>query len=179
MYRKLEVLREAILEHFKEQIFFYSDIDIIFLKPLLESSLLLMGEHDLAVQQGWPSEKICAGFMIIKGNSRTLKMIDMALYLMEKEGGLDDQNALRIVLESMPKEELSWVLLPSLQYPNGRRALKGYQPESFHLYKKGALLDIDPSIVLFHANCCIGLEDKIDFILRVQNEYEKIGKNYE
>jgi hypothetical protein len=45
MLNKLQLLQSAILENWGK-VFFYSDIDIIFLKPILTHSLNLLGNHD-------------------------------------------------------------------------------------------------------------------------------------
>lgn len=175
MYHKLEILHKAILEHWNDQIFFYSDIDIIFLKPILNTVLKLLKDRDFLIQQGWPSNKLCAGFIVMKGNTRTLRWIEMALGLMKKGICHDDQTALRIALKNISKEEISWEFLPSLQFPNGKRVLK---EDSNHLYTKDTEIHLDPSILLFHANCCIGLENKMHFLNRVQERFKQNISSY-
>jgi Nucleotide-diphospho-sugar transferase len=170
MYRKLEILRDAVLEHLDGKVFIYSDIDIIFLRPILDTVLKLLGNNDCIVQQGWPSTSLCAGFMIIRGNEKTKNWIDQALALMEQGICPNDQRALRKALEDIPKKELSLNFLPSLQFPNGRRVLKD---KSLSLYTNDAEIAIDDSILLFHANCCKGLENKMHFLSRVKELYER------
>ncbi len=174
MYRKLQMLREAVLDHWGGQVFFYTDIDIIFLKPILNAALDHLGNSDFVIQQAWPSQNICAGFIIMRGNEKTLHLIDMALDLMETDVCSNDQSALQLALKNIPKEELDWTLLPSLAFPNGKRVLKDYQIGSKQLYSMNSEINLDDSILLFHANCCIGLEEKIHFLTRVQQEHAKI-----
>lgn len=173
MFRKLQMLRQAVEKHIDQGIFFYSDIDVIFLRSILGPSLQFLGDHDLVFQQSWPRQNLCAGFMVVRGSPRTLKLINTAIDFMEKGICSDDQKALRRAIRTLPSEEISWTLLPPLQFPNGNRALKD---GSLHLgshYSQKREIEIDDSILLFHANCCVGLENKIDFLCRVQEEFNK------
>lgn len=166
MLRKLELLQEAIKENWN-QIFFYSDIDIIFLKPILEESLICLGSHDFVVQQGWPRKKLCAGFFVMKGNEKTLNLIMKAYHLLKTKKCVDDQVAIQDALDTSEKGFLSWAFLPSEKFPNGNRVLK----KSKEHYSVNSEIEIDDSILLFHANCCIGLENKYHFLTRVQELY--------
>lgn len=178
MFRKLQMLRQAVEEHIDQKVFFYSDIDIIFLRPIIDSCLHFLGDLDFVIQQGWPEQKLCAGFIVFRGSKRTLKLIDTALDLMERGICPDDQKALRRAMQMIPPEELSWAFLPPLQFPNGRRAFKNSSLKMSSLYSKTTEIDIDDSILLFHANCCIGLENKIDFLARVQEEFNQKIKSH-
>lgn len=173
MLRKLELLRDAIYENGENQVFFYSDVDIIFLKPILQTALQCLGDKDFVVQQGWPRNKLCAGFFAMRGNERTLNLILAALDLMEKQTSLDDQRAIQIILRRAPSHEIAWGFLPSLQFPNGKRVLKNYLCRSKELYSPNSEIELDDSILLFHANCAIGLPNKYHFLMRVQEEYAK------
>jgi hypothetical protein len=175
MFRKLQILRQAIQDHMDRNIFFYSDIDIIFLRPIIDASLRLLGDHDFVIQQGWPHQKLCAGFIVMRGSPRTLKLINTAIDLMERGICLDDQKALRRAIQIIAPNELSWTFLPPLQFPNGNRVFKEEPLKRGSHYSKDKEIKIDDSILLFHANCCIGLENKIDFLLRIQEEFN--GKN--
>jgi hypothetical protein len=163
MLRKLEMLQEAVLEHWGDRIFFYSDIDIIFFKPIIPTILNHLKERDLVAQQGWPGRQLCAGFLVMKGNEATLKLITRAIQLLQNGGAKEDQTALRKILALYP-EEIKWALLPSEQFPNGKRVLKS--PRSN--------IELDRSILLFHANCCIGLEQKYEFLNRVIQQYSRM-----
>jgi hypothetical protein len=167
MLYKLELLQRAIIENWNDQIFFYADIDILFLEPILEEALACLGTNDFVVQQGWPRNGLCAGFFVMKGNEKTWKLITAAYDLLEKKICVDDQKAIELALENFRKEEISWDFLPSKQFANGRRVLKN----SKELYSKDSLLELDPSILLFHANCCIGLENKYHFLERVEDAF--------
>lgn len=165
MLNKLKVLKRAVLENWGGKIFFYSDVDIIFLKPILETSLEHLGSLDFVVQQGWPRNKLCAGFFVMRGNERTLQLINAAYDLLEEKVCIDDQVALQKVLDDLSEDSIAWKLLPSEQYPNGRRVLR----DPLGHYAKDSEIELPDEIILFHANCCIGLEHKYDFLQRVQH----------
>ncbi len=167
MLRKLEMTREAILENWEGPPFFYSDIDIVFIKPILETSIKLLGKHDFVIQQGWPEASLCAGFFIMKGNDKTLKLLDQAIDLLQREVCVDDQVALQTALKKKSSKDISWALLPSEQFPNGRRVFKNRGKGLSSLYTIDSEIELDPSILLFHANCCVGLENKYHFLNKV------------
>ena len=171
MLRKLELLHEAIQENWNDQIFIYSDIDLIFLRPALEVLLSHLGENDFVIQEGWPRNKICAGFFVMRGNQKTLKLITTAIRLLRKKERTDDQAAMQAALSYFKPGEIAWKFLPSEQFPNGRRVLKNYREESKQLYIPGSEITLDDSIILFHANCTLGLENKYHFLDRVQEEF--------
>ncbi|MEI8365603.1 MAG: putative nucleotide-diphospho-sugar transferase, partial [Parachlamydiaceae bacterium] len=164
---------EAIEAHWGNQIFFYSDIDIIFLKPVLEVALTHLGDNDFVVQQGWPQNALCAGFFVMRGNEKTLKLITTALRLLQKKECIDDQVALQMALKSFGPEEIAWKFLPSEQFPNGRRVLKNSNGMTRQIASTDFEIALDDSIVLFHANCVVGLDKKYQFLKRVQEEYFK------
>lgn len=168
MLNKLKLLQKAILENW-DQIFFYSDIDIIFLKPILDKSLELLGNNDFVVQQGWPKNKLCAGFFVMKGNEKNLGLITKAFKLLNEKVCVDDQEALQTVLNNLNNDEIAWELLPPKLYPNGRFVLK----QSKELYSKHSLIELNQSMILFHANCCIGLENKYHFLKQVQQKFQE------
>jgi len=169
MLHKLEFLIEAIQENWN-RVFLYSDIDLIFLKPALETILFHLQGRDFVIQQGWPSTGICAGFFAMRGNERTLKWFSQAHDLFQKGICSDDQTALQLALRKFLTNDLSWTFLPSEQFSNGRKVLKNIL-ENRGMYSKDSEISLDPSIVLFHANCCLGLENKTHFLEKVQKEY--------
>lgn len=163
MLNKLEMLHHAILDNWNNQVFFYSDVDIIFLRPTLQTSLEHLSGNDFAIQQGWPRNGICAGFFIMRGNERTLNLIKRAIELLQTGICIDDQVAMQTALNEY-SEEVAWKFLPSEQYPNGRRVMKQQQG---HYHKESEIV-LDDSIILFHANCCVGLENKYHFLKHVE-----------
>lgn len=168
MLRKLEMLEEAIVENWN-QIFFYSDIDIIFLKPILEIALNHLGDNDFVVQQSWPRKRLCAGFFVMRGNKKTLKLIRQAHYLLREKKCIDDQVAIQTALKDFKKGEIAWQFLPSEQFPNGNRVLKNHSGQ----YTVDSEIVLHDSILLFHATNCIGLDYKYHFLTQVQEEFLK------
>lgn len=164
MLNKLKLIEHAILENWGGKVFIYSDIDITFLRPILDISLQHLGEKDFIAQQGWPRNKICAGFLVMRGNERTLRLIETAYELLRDKVCADDQAALQRVLDSWNGGGIDWGFLPSEQFPNGRRVLK--HTEGY--YTDDSDIELDGSIVMFHASCCIGLENKCRFLRRVE-----------
>lgn len=167
MLYKLKLLEEAILAHWNDRAFIYSDIDIIFLKPILEVSLYHLGERDFVVQQGWPRNGLCAGFFVMKGNERTLKLIQEAYRLLEERVCIDDQAAIQHALDNF-EGNIAWSFLPSEQYPNGRKVLK----DKVGHYTPASEIVLDKRMILFHANCCLGVENKYHFLRRVEQEFQ-------
>lgn len=176
---KLYMLRDAIYEHIDQKVFFYSDIDIIFLRPVIDLCLQHLQDHDFVIQEGWPSGKLCSGFMAIKGSKRTLNLIEVALDLMENKNCKDDQVALRKAVQLISSDQLSWDLLPSNLFPNGFRVMKNcYAIKKYYTKNAQIEFEFDDSVALFHANCCIGIENKIDLINEFQEKFkEKMDVN--
>ena len=168
MLRKLELLQEAIRENWNDQVFFYSDVDIVFLRPVLEVALAHLGKMDFVVQQAWPRDGLCAGFFVMRGNPRTLQLITAAHRRLQEQKSSDDQMAINVCLKDFGPGEIAWKFLPSEQFPNGRRVLK---QGSF--YAVDSEIVLDDAIRLFHANCTIGLANKYHFLTRVQQEFRR------
>jgi len=169
MQNKLKMLREAVLDNWGE-IFFYSDVDIIFLKPALARSIELLGDRDFVVQQEWPSDALCAGFFVMRGNAKTLQLITRAEKLLEEGICPDDQVALQQSLNKFAPEKIAWSYLPIQEYPNGRFVLSSTQK----LYVPYSPLKVRKHMLLLHANWCVGLENKYHFLRAVEAEFAKL-----
>ncbi|MBX9839653.1 MAG: glycosyltransferase family 77 protein [Silvanigrellaceae bacterium] len=150
-------------------LFIFSDIDIIFLKPILKLVLDHLGEHDFVVQQGWPRNGLCAGFFVMRGNERTLRLLRKASDLLIEEK-FSEQIALQKAL-NVSADEISWAFLPIEFFSNGAYVLKHRHEQKPGRYETNSELILDHSIALFHANCCIGLENKYHFLQRVQEKF--------
>jgi hypothetical protein len=169
MLKKLKLMERAILENWG-QVFFHSDIDIIFLKPILQRSLAHLGNRDFVVQQSWPKNKLCAGFFVMRGNEKTLQFVQKAYALLENNLCTHDQEALQIVLANYKEGEIDWMLLPIKEYPTGRRILKYSE---IH-YSKNSEIELTDSMIMFHASCCIGPENKFHFLNRVHEKFNQM-----
>lgn len=166
---KLRMLKAAVLENWGE-VFFYSDIDIIFLKPTIARSLQLLGDRDFVVQQEWPAHAICAGFFVMRGNEKTLRLITRAEKLLEDEVFAGDQMALQQSLNEFAPGEIAWSYLPAREYPNGRCVLNINQK----IYTPDSPLKVGKHMLLFHGNWCVGLEHKYHFLRAVEAEFSKL-----
>ncbi|MCH9630438.1 MAG: hypothetical protein S4CHLAM37_04380 [Chlamydiia bacterium] len=184
MLNKLELLEQAVRENWNNQVFFFSDIDIIFFDSIIPKALQCLGERDFVAQQGFVTQKsaaykICAGFFVMRGNLKTLKLIRTAYDLLEKGICIDDQVAIRKALKILKLEKIDWGLLPLEEFANGRIVLRKNQknPNSLYLYHADSKIELPDSIVMFHATFCKGLDLKLDFLKRVQEEYVRVKKN--
>jgi hypothetical protein len=173
MLYKLELMIRAIRENLDDQVFFFSDIDIIFFKPILDISLEHLADLDFVVQQGWPRKGLCAGFFVMRGNERTHQLITTAYNLLKEKVCIDDQVAIQKALDDLPKRAIAWKYLPAEQYPNGRRLLKNPK----ELYTEDSTIELTDAMILFHANCCIGLDNKYHFLQRVQQLFTEKWDN--
>lgn len=169
MLKKLQLLERAIHENWGH-IFFYSDIDIIFFKPILKNALNHLAHRDFVAQQGWPSPTLCAGFFVMRANEQTLELIRQATFLLKEHLCVDDQIAIQQALSAFPEGWISWGLLPSTGYPNGRRLL--VHPEGLYMEESEIILPDD--MLLFHANCTIGLKNKVHFLQSVQRLSQEV-----
>ncbi|MCI5051910.1 MAG: glycosyltransferase family 77 protein [Simkaniaceae bacterium] len=159
VWNKLEMLEKAILDAQDGEIIFYSDIDIVFLKPFVRETLRHLAEHDFVVQQGWPAKSACSGFFALRCNKTTEQFIQRALRH-AKEQKINDQPAIRHTLTHA--KDLTWKFLPIANFPNG-----AYAMQKRHLYAPGALVRLNDQALIFHANWCKNLQYKYHFINEV------------
>jgi len=165
MLNKLKMLKDAILEHSDERIFFYSDIDIIFFDEIIPTCLKSIENVDFIAQQGWPGPHICAGFFAMKGNKNTLYLVNQAIDLLSHGKAEDDQDAINKVIRKTAS--IKYTLLPPKLFPNGRFVLgskSGFFDENSEIFPPLEML-------MFHANCALGLDKKIIFLEKVNNFY--------
>lgn len=175
---KLETLEKAVLENI-DQVVFFSDVDIIFLKPVIPTVLHYLEEHDLVAQQGWPSEALCSGFIAMRANHTTLKMIQDAMDILVEYGGDGDQSAIRESLKI--NTQLKWCLLPPTHFPNGARVMKSMRNDSGKIdrFEPGTEIELDEQVLLFHANWCLNIEYKYDFLEAVQSYFNAMQERCE
>lgn len=173
MGKKLDLLIEAVKDHWNDGFFIYSDIDIIFLRPILPLIRSCLAEHDFVVQQGWPRDGLCAGFLAMRGNDKTLELLQRTLVYFAEEK-FSEQQALQKALDSLASHEISWAYLPIASFPNGAYVLRSPDMRKLGRYQKDSEIILDPSIALFHANCCVGIENKLHFIYRVQEIFRNM-----
>ncbi len=144
------------------------------LLPALKEILKCLGNHDFVVQQSWPRNTLCAGFFVMRGNEKTRKLIQQAYVLLDSGLCIDDQLAIQASLQSFAVDEISWAFLPTEQFPNGRYVLHADSLAKRNVYTKRAPLFLEDTMILFHANCTIGLQNKYHFLSRVQEAYRRV-----
>ncbi|MCH9630114.1 MAG: hypothetical protein S4CHLAM37_01070 [Chlamydiia bacterium] len=175
MLFKLDLLEEAIQKHWGG-VFFYSDCDVIFFRPIIDECLKQLGDLDLVAQREWPYSSLCAGFIVMRGNAKTLALIRKAKYFLTKYD-MDDQQAIARTLRREFIKDLKWKLLPSSLFPSGMRGLqKSRDTEKRSVFEIGCEVEIDSSILMFHANWCKGPAKKHAFLDRVIERYEQKQK---
>lgn len=193
---KTEMIIEAIKNNWN-QVFIYSDVDIIFLQPIkniitksikgllkkeLTENLKLtnsMGlplttsinnsinyeQFDLVFQRHNHDNKICAGFFACRANERTLKLFSLIHKRTSesRRNGQDDQYFLQ---KELPRNRFNvkCARLPETFYSVGIGNAKRYE--------KGDEIKVPKDIVMFHANWCPKIEDKIYLLDYVKKQYE-------
>ena len=143
MFNKLKVIHKTLISN--DQVL-YIDGDIVFKKNTLyqisqNKSVDLIGQYDFN-----PSSDIktlCAGFMMINSNNKTLKLFDPALVpkeLLDRRFYFDDQ---KYINRNLDKVNYEFFDLDT--YPNGSYFYSNYK-------------NLDPAII--HFNYIVGSEKK-------------------
>ena len=154
MLQKLKIIHQSLLSH--EEVI-YLDGDIVIKKNFLDNLNLIGENYDLLIQDDMNPKKphieyLCAGFMKIKSNKKTLEFFNpknIPDELIMK--GLHDQEYINV-----NKHMLNYLKLPLEHYPNGA-----------HFYNNSA--EIDPYII--HFNYVIGKKKKK--LMKVYKEWYK------
>lgn len=154
MLQKLKIIHQSLHEY-KNVI--YLDGDIVIKKNFLDNLEKIDETYDLIIQNDKNPKKpqieyLCAGFMKIKSNNKTLKFFDINNISEETiMSGLHDQQYI-----NENKHLLKYFKLPLDLYPNGA-----------HYYENSQTLD--PLII--HFNYVIGKEKKK--LMKHYNEWYK------
>jgi len=154
MIQKLKIIHSALLEN---ESVIYMDGDIVVKKNFLNHINNYSKEIDLLIQDDKNPKKpnieyLCAGFMKINSNNKTLNFFDIKNISNEKiMTGLHDQQYI-----NENKSKLNFLKLPLDLYPNGA-----------HYYLNGQ--KIDPFII--HFNYVMGHEKKR--LMKKYNEWYK------
>jgi len=156
--------------------FIFSDVDIQFFqqtKPYIDQ---LMGSKDLLIQRDDPQGMCCTGFLVLRGNRKTLRLWQDIYNLIGNEFG-DDQDCFNMLLRppTILFRMLNKVLSSNMKIKlSTRRANKyhlkwEYLPNTF--FSGGTLtgnrwvpaenLSIPENIILHHANWTVGMDNKI------------------
>lgn len=174
MARRLDLILNAIMDNWGKY-FIFAGCDIIYLKPMVNELLDSVKGYDLAAQHEWPNQAICADFLIIQGNQKTLALIQAARTMMDLKG-CHDQDALNIVLREQRFADINWKTLPIDLFPNGAYSIASNRvnPNNIILYTPNTELLIPPQAMLVHVNFCFGVANKEDFLKKIWNKNKNI-----
>ena len=149
-----------IIEEIKNnmgRLLIYSDIDIVFLKPIKKIVLKSIIDNDIVFQaETKPFLKflkqkanINSGFMAIQCSPKTLKFFEHVLDINMKDKKLIDQD---IVTDLLSKDGsgIMWDIFP------GKISARSHTPDI-----------IKPFMAVFHANCTLIPEEKIKMLKKI------------
>lgn len=165
MIEKIQIIIKAIEDNY-EQVFIYSDCDVIFCNPFIQDCLIRLNNKDIIFQKDGESNA-CCGFMVISANKNSYNFFNLVLQNIHKYK--DDQAPINEYLKNQ-ETPITYNLLDKLYY-NLYFDLKG-KALNWNPFKD-QLPNIPSNIKIFHANWIIGLEKKyktLQLIQEVNNE---------
>lgn len=178
MLVKVDTIIKAINNN-PNKVFIYSDVDIQFFKPFAYLIKKLIGVNDIVFQR--EHDKVaCAGFFIAKGNKRTLALWKNVRKFMQKNELTGDQRPLNYILfrndnnsnldnfvfeDKVELSKLKWDYLPDT-FVGGATIWKK------NIWKPDKNFPIDKNIIMHHANCTIGVGNKIKQLEYVKNKMD-------
>ena len=141
-------------------VFVFSDCDVVFFKPL-DSLLEQLGDFDFVGQDD--SKGICSGFFVCRRNERTLAMFErmVALLSSAKEVRMADQYALNACLRTVHHRKIPLALVSSVRF------FRGSAVTNKRAISEITVADLPPTMLAFHANWCCSLELKSLLLARV------------
>lgn len=142
-----------------EEIFIHSDADVYFFSPIEEKLIEELGEYDIAFQDDG-HVGLCMGFFICRPNKRVTDLFRNVKSILGRFDG-HDQNALNSIIDS---SGVKYKKLSGLFFNYGQKYGKVWEGEDF---------EVDPNILMLHANWVIGVENKIKMISLVSQKIEK------
>lgn len=195
MQVKVDLILNAIREN-PGKIFFHSDVDVVFFKPIQNELEQFMRGSDMAVMRDSQEGHLCAGFFAGRGNERMLKLWSAIRENLVPGASMHDQhwlnefllrrgNFISAKLKGMASRILSWGLFPRhaanplLSNPFGVRWR--YLPDSYRcprgtFWQPNEPLDVPQNIAVHHANWTVGIENKIAQLQYVCDVVEKRKK---
>lgn len=159
MKRKVEIINEALDELKDGDVLFFTDADVIFLKPYKDVFLKEMGEYDIAFQND--TGTACMGVFACRVSNKT-RFFFKDLYN-NLEGFKHDQVAANHLLITK-KYDLKYKFFSHIIFNYGFYG-KRYEGEEDVLIPK--------DIVLLHANFAVGVDTKIKLIKKTLNYFNK------
>jgi hypothetical protein len=169
MLHKVEIIIRGIKENWNT-FFIHSDVDIQFFKPIMPSVLKAIEDKDIVCQQEKPFGILCAGFIVCRGNEKTLQLWeDIYDVLARTKNMTNDQVLLNQFLRT-----------GSDGTENSYGISWGYLPKTFmgggtfidRIWKPGSALLIPNDIIMHHANHCFGVDHKLKQLEYVKQMYK-------
>ena len=142
-----------------EEVFIHSDADVYFFSPIEEKILDELGEYDIAFQDDG-HVGLCMGFFICRPNKKVIDLFRSVKSILGSFNG-HDQNALNSIIAS---SGVKYKKLSGLFFNYGQKYGKVWDGEDF---------EVDPNILILHANWVIGVENKIKMISLVNQKIKK------
>jgi|APGre2960657404_1045060.scaffolds.fasta_scaffold06206_5 hypothetical protein len=157
MSKKLDQIIEACEQG---EIFIHSDSDVYFFDKIRDSLIQELDDFDIAFQDDG-HVGLCMGFFVCRPNQKVIKLFKSVKEILSNFNG-HDQNALNSLIET---SGVKYKRLSNLFFNYGQKYGKVWDGEDF---------DIDPGILLLHANWVIGVKNKIDLISHVAQKIKRI-----
>lgn len=138
LQEKLELIVEKIQENWGDTII-WSDVDIQFFAKCNDLIEVAIAGKDIVFQaEWWPQKEVNTGFSVIRCNSKTLALYQLALESDIENLKLGDQSAINQILKEN-KIDIVWDILPKQFWATSHFMFDSSPPPA--------------NIVLHHANC--------------------------
>ena len=185
MLKKVDLILRGIKENWGEP-FLHSDVDVLFLRPTRLAIMDIMNGIDMAIQRNNLNGGLCAGFMAIQGNDRTLRLWqwirDQMVCQAENTDGIPINDQALLCQSLIVNARFPW-LPQALKTSMSRRGWNpcqirwDYLPDRFFgyglvkrkIWKRGERFAVPKDIAVFHANYVVGVEDKKAILDYVQD----------
>ncbi len=185
MIEKCRIILHAI-DHINGDIFIYSDVDVQFFRPILPLIAPIIRDCDLLLQREKPEGLGCAGFMVVRANTRTRDLFDtVRTRIAERKIFNSDQGALNDILiydmiSTLDLKQQSLNIFRRHKMLNSISNTCGvvwnYLPLSFYspghervMWEPGNVLHPPHDIAMHHANWTIGVHNKISQLRYVKS----------
>lgn len=156
LHLKTDLIIDAIKEN-QGKVFVFSDVDIIFYRPCATILKKLIQDNDFVMQNDYFGH-MCTGFFIMRGNLKMLNLWqDIKQYMLSHET-MHEERTLNLFIKQERLKNIKYCYLPD-QFYNGCGLLKK--------------IPVPKDIILHHAGCAAGIENKIMQYKRVMDLINK------
>lgn len=162
--RKFEFILDCLEKMENEESFIFSDIDIQFFQSPKIFCDRVLSECDIAFQNDYYGHA-CTGFFYAKNNSKVRNLLNLSIENISKFR--DDQEVVNYLLQDQ-KIDISYKLLP--------REFFTYGMYYSHWEPNNRQFKVPQNMVVHHANWVIGVDNKLDLLRVVRENYN--NKNF-